>query len=192
MKICSRCKSEKPLSLFYRRGKRYKSQCKECCSLYGKKYYETNKETHNKMMSQHYIENKDRYKITHEIYRKENKEKINQGNIEYIRKRLKKDSFFKLKHNLRVRVKQYIKVKNITTRNSTFDFVGCEPNFLENHIQEQFTHGMSWDNYGKWHIDHKIPLSMAKTEEELYKLCHYTNLQPMWASDNLMKGAKIL
>jgi hypothetical protein len=143
-------------------------------------------------MSQHYIENKDRYKITHEIYRKENKEKINQGIIEYIRNRLKKDSFFKLKHNLRVRVKQYIKLKNITTRNSTFDFVGCEPNFLENHIQEQFSHGMSWDNYGKWHIDHKIPLSMAKTEEELYKLCHYTNLQPMWASDNLMKGAKIL
>ena len=192
MKICSRCKSEKPLSLFYRRGRKYKSQCKECCSLYGKKYYEINKETHNKMMSQHYIENKDRYKITHEAYRKENKEKINQCNVEYITKRRKEDSFFRLKHNLRIRVKEYIKVKNITTRNKTFDFVGCNPKFLENHIQEQFTNGMSWENYGKWHIDHKIPLSMAKTEEELYKLCHYTNLQPMWASDNRKKGSKIL
>ena len=93
---------------------------------------------------------------------------------------------------MRIRVKEYIKVKNITIRNKTFDFVGCNPKFLENHIQEQFTNGMNWENYGKWHIDHKIPLSMAKTEEELYKLCHYTNLQPMWASDNRKKGAKIL
>jgi hypothetical protein len=53
---------------------------------------------------------------------------------------------------------------------------------------------MSWDNYGfyGWHIDHVIPLSSAKTEEEVYKLCHYTNLQPLWAEDNLKKGSKII
>ena len=54
--------------------------------------------------------------------------------------------------------------------------------------------GMSWDNYGYygWHIDHIIPLSFAKTEEETYKLCHYTNLQPLWANDNLTKGKKLI
>ena len=51
---------------------------------------------------------------------------------------------------------------------------------------------MSWENQGEWHIDHKIPLSSAKTEEELYKLCHFTNLQPMWAIENIKKGSKIL
>ena len=53
---------------------------------------------------------------------------------------------------------------------------------------------MAWENYGYygWHIDHIIPLSSAKTEEELYKLSHFTNLQPMGASDNRKKGAKIL
>ena len=49
---------------------------------------------------------------------------------------------------------------------------------------------MSWENHGEWHIDHKKPLASAKTEEELKKLCHYTNLQPLWALDNIRKGAK--
>ncbi len=53
---------------------------------------------------------------------------------------------------------------------------------------------MSWDNHTKygWHIDHIIPLASAKTEEELKSLCHYTNLQPLWAKENLSKGAKII
>ena len=51
---------------------------------------------------------------------------------------------------------------------------------------------MKWDNHGKWHIDHIIPLSSAETEEEVYNLCHYTNLQPLWGEDNLKKGKKII
>ena len=59
------------------------------------------------------------------------------------------------------------------------------------HIEKQFTKGMSWSNQGKWHIDHIIPLASAKNEDELMKLCHYRNLQPLWAEDNLKKSAKI-
>ena len=51
---------------------------------------------------------------------------------------------------------------------------------------------MSWDNYGEWHIDHIIPLASATTEEGVLKLYHYSNLQPLWAKDNLSKGSKIL
>ena len=50
---------------------------------------------------------------------------------------------------------------------------------------------MNWSNYGLWHIDHIIPLSSAKKQEDLYKLCHYTNTQPLWAEDNLKKGSKL-
>jgi hypothetical protein len=64
------------------------------------------------------------------------------------------------------------------------------PLFID--LETQFTDGMSWDNRSEWHIDHIIPLSSAKTEDELYKLCHYENLQPLWAEDNLKKGARIL
>jgi hypothetical protein len=49
---------------------------------------------------------------------------------------------------------------------------------------------MSFDNYGQWHIDHIIPLATAKTEQDVYTLSHYTNLQPLWAKDNISKGAK--
>ena len=51
---------------------------------------------------------------------------------------------------------------------------------------------MSWENRNEWHVDHIIPLCSAKTQEELYNLCHYTNLQPLWVKDNLTKGSKIM
>ena len=58
------------------------------------------------------------------------------------------------------------------------------------HLSNMFLDGMSFDNYGEWHIDHIVPLVTAKTEEEVIKLNHYTNLQPLWAKDNLSKGGK--
>jgi hypothetical protein len=69
--------------------------------------------------------------------------------------------------------------------------LGIEWEMAKQHIERQFTKGMNWDNQGKWHIDHIIPLASANTEEELIKLCHYTNLQPLWAEDNLTKSDKI-
>jgi hypothetical protein len=51
---------------------------------------------------------------------------------------------------------------------------------------------MCWENRNEWHIDHIVPLSSAKTEDEVYGLCHYTNLQPLWAKDNLQKSNKLL
>jgi hypothetical protein len=80
-------------------------------------------------------------------------------------------------------------------KNKTYnDIIGCSPEFLKEYLENQFAEGMSWDNHGQysWHIDHIIPLSSAKTDEEIYKLCHYTNLQPLWAEDNLRKSNKIL
>jgi len=71
--------------------------------------------------------------------------------------------------------------------------LGCSIDFLKQYISNKFDKNMSWDNYGLygWHIDHIIPLSSAKNKEELEKLCHYSNLQPLWAKDNLQKSNKI-
>jgi hypothetical protein len=69
--------------------------------------------------------------------------------------------------------------------------LGCTYAEAFEHLSKQFTKGMTWDNYGEWHIDHYIPLSSAKNESELKKLAKYTNLQPLWAEDNLSKGATI-
>ena len=72
--------------------------------------------------------------------------------------------------------------------------LGCTPLQLKEHLESKFTGNMTWENYGfyGWHIDHIIPLSSAKDEDGLKKLCHYTNLQPLWCKDNLSKGSKIL
>ena len=56
-------------------------------------------------------------------------------------------------------------------------------------IENKFAFGMSWENYGKWHIDRIITVCMAKTEEDVLTLNHYKNLQPLWAIDNLKKGS---
>lgn len=71
---------------------------------------------------------------------------------------------------------------------------GCSPDDLRKYIESKFIDDMSWSNYGfnGWHIDHNTPLYSAKTEEDLKKLSHYTNLQPLWKSENITKGFKII
>lgn len=68
--------------------------------------------------------------------------------------------------------------------------LGCDWPTLKAHIESQFTGGMSWGRFAEIHIDHIVPLSSAKNEQELEALCHYTNLQPLWAKDNQRKGCK--
>ena len=85
-----------------------------------------------------------------------------------------------------------IKLKKFTKKSKTAEIVGCSWEQLRLYIESQFIEGMSWENRDLWHIDHIIPLSSAKTVGDLEKLCHYTNLRPLWASDNMSKGAKLV
>ena len=71
--------------------------------------------------------------------------------------------------------------------------LGADFDTVFKHIESQFIDGMTWEKYGQkgFHIDHKIPLCSAQNEEELLRLLHYSNLQPLWATDNHKKGGKI-
>ena len=82
---------------------------------------------------------------------------------------------------------------SIVKKNKKVEILGCTPEFLKEYLEKQFTEGMTWENHGLygWHIDHIIPLSSATTKEEVIKLNHYSNLQPLWAIDNLKKGGII-
>ena len=95
---------------------------------------------------------------------------------------------------MRKRIYGFMEIKNMTKRNKTFHIIGCTPQQLIAHIEKQFQSGMTWENWGVhgWHVDHIIPLDSGKTLEEVEKLCHYTNLQPMWAEENRKKSNKIL
>ena len=135
------------------------------------------------------INNPDKVKLRRKTYYENNKEK----QFKYVRERIKTDPVFKLGNNMRRRISIFLSLNGITKKNKTFDIVGCSPQFLKEYLEQKFTEGMSWELMGRHiHIDHIIPLSSANTEEEVYNLCHYTNLQPLWAEDNLSKGSKIL
>lgn len=113
--------------------------------------------------------------------------------IERYTLRLKTDILFKLKCTLRSRLGQILRNNTKVNKPGKFiDYIGCSSLELKNHIEKQFKRGMNWGNHSSrgWHIDHIIPLCSAKTTEELYKLCNYNNLQPLWWKENISKGGK--
>jgi hypothetical protein len=129
-------------------------------------------------------------------YVKNNKEKVYDRQKKYVKNRRKEDPVYHLTFNLRNRLKTYIKLIKTPYKlpKSPIELVGCTAEKLKEHIESKFVDNMSWDNYGYrgWHLDHIIPLCTAKTKEEVYELNHYTNLQPLWAIDNMKKGKKII
>jgi len=112
----------------------------------------------------------------------------------YQRDRRKNDSLYKMSWNIRTSIAQsFLRTCNgkFIKNNKTQEILGCSFEFFLNFISSQFKDGMSLERLSEIHLDHIIPISSAKTEEDLYKLCHYTNLQPLWAEDNLRKNRKI-
>jgi hypothetical protein len=118
-----------------------------------------------------------------------------------VKKHKDKTNFkYKISSNLRCRVRQVLSNQCATKNNTTLTLIGCDIEFLKKHLESQFQEGMSWENYGfwkvgepmKWHIDHIIPCAKfdLTNPEEQKKCFHYSNLQPLWAIDNLAKGGK--
>ena len=153
-----------------------------------KEYYTKTKDYILEKRKDYHNNNYDKISLYKKIYYQKNKNKINQ----YYKIKYKNDELYKLGKLIRRRVFDYVTL-NYDNNVKTFDIVGCSPEFLKEYLEQKFTEGMFWELMGQHiHIDHIIPLSSANTEDEVYKLCHYTNLQPLWAFDNLSKGSKIL
>lgn len=176
-------------------------QCTKCLNIL--KYTEFNKDKNNldglypqckscrKNKSQkYYIKNKENIIKTVKIYYKENKEKCIKLSTKYTKERSQVDVQFRLQRRLRNRLYYALKMKSWKKHTKFAQYIGCSLEELKIHLENQFQPGMTWDNYGKWHLDHIKCLDSATTEEELYKLCHYTNLQPLWALDNIIKSNK--
>lgn len=116
--------------------------------------------------------------------RKVRNEKIHQ----YQKQRMKKDKTFYVMKLVRNRVNSFIRNNNLKSFSKK---LGCTLETFKLHIESQFKLGMTWENYGEWHIDHIFPLSKANNDDLLKKAVHYTNLQPLWAEENLKKSNKI-
>lgn len=96
-------------------------------------------------------------------------------------------------YNLNSRICRTFKKYNLTLDMTYLEILGCSLEFLEQHIQKQFTNGMTFDNYGEWEIDHILPVSSFNFDnrENIFKCFGYNNLQPLWKTENRHKSAKI-
>ena len=123
---------------------------------------------------------------------KMHKKHIIEINKKCAKKRYHTNPSFRLGCLLRTRVWRVLKEQSATKYEKFNDYIGCSTKELKEYIEAKFQPNMTWDNYGEWHIDHIKPCSsfnLADPNEQ--KLCfHYTNLQPLWAEDNLIKADK--
>jgi len=186
-KICPKCQINKSCNNFYTdKSKKDKlsSSCKECTKNRIKLYYIDNKEKIIKYVVE--------YNRQHPQYRKAICKKWDLEHPDYKKNKKKIDPNFKLKVTLRSRLNTAIKRKYKS--GSAVRDLGCTIEELKVYLESKFIEGMNWNNHSKtgWHIDHILPLSKfdLTNREELVKAVHYTNLQPLWAFDNLSKGAK--
>lgn len=196
-KKCGVCEEIKPIEFFEQRAGQPTYRCKECVKKYFKEYYKKNKNKIKERSKEWRKENLDKSRKWEEEnkehrkkWKKEwidkNREKINTAE----RERRKTDISYKVKKNLRRRVNDVVNKK----AGKTMELVGCSLLALLKHLEKNFVEGMTWENYGEWHIDHIIPCASfdLTVEEEQKKCFHYSNLQPLWGIDNLKKGDKIL
>jgi predicted transcriptional regulator len=202
-KICKKCGVEKKLDEFYNAKRNKDGKWNSCILCEKQKYFESSEQVKLRVSNyrrqnsvkisekkkEKYFENREKILEQKKKYTKINRENIN----ERIREKYKTDEIFKLISNIRTRVRIFLKTKNLKKNSTTIEILGATPNEVKKYLEEKFDDGMTWENYGMngWHIDHIVPLSQARNEDEVYKLCHYTNLQPLWAEDNLKKGNKI-
>lgn len=207
-KVCTRCKQEKPIEEFsfaansrkYRRprckpcrvevNREYAQKNKECIAKYSKEWRNIHAEKLKEKRQKYYAENKETILAQQKKYYQANKEKISETNKAYRKRQLESNVQYKLAHALRKRL--HLAVKHEFKSGSAVTDLGCSIQELKIHLEKQFQPGMTWDNWSQtgWHIDHIEPLSSfdLTNREELLKACHYSNLQPLWAKDNLRKN----
>ena len=220
MRVCRKCKIEKPFSEYYKAACNkdgYKNTCKICenfqAKLYKREYYKIpeNRLRMNKVDNISRIRRKlnnpiefiNKKKISDTKYYRLNKDKIDLQKKEYrartkdarntyIRKWQKEQNEtniqFKLARMLRSRVRAAL--KNNKKSGSAVKDLGCSLKFLKDYLENKFKKGMTWDNHGKWHLDHIKPLIKFDLldRREFLEAIHYTNLQPLWAKENMSKG----
>lgn len=220
IKSCSKCKIEKDITLFYKNKAMktgFDNYCKICREIqkklstpenyqkeYNKKYYVDNSLKIKDSTKAYRLANLEKNKQYHKTYNEINKDvllarkkkyaKDNRTAINtYWRERKINDPAFLVRSRIRNRFNIALKRQGTKKINKTMEYVGCSKEELKKHIEAQFVDGMTWDNKGKWHIDHIKPLSSfdLSDEKQVFEAMNFCNLQPLWAEDNIKKSNKI-
>lgn len=206
-RVCTRCKKEFPATLdHFNKASNNKikltAQCKACLAIRRKELRKprTNKqrERHRVYTRQrnHYLKENEPEKYKKQVLETSRRYRENPKNNQKIleckyrwRQKQRGNVRYRLERNLRHRV--YKAIRGNSKSKPTLELLGCTVEEVKVHLEDQFWAGMSWENYGEWHIDHIKPCAkfdLTKPEEQ-QKCFHYTNLQPLWAEHNLSKGA---
>jgi hypothetical protein len=176
------------LAYYYKNKERDKENKLE----YGKKYREDNKEKLKLYRSEYYLNNKEYLSNKKKTYRENNKDRINEYQRFYLSKRLKNDIIFKISHYYRSMIRKSFNRGGFNKKSKTFEILGCSFEEFKLHLEINFEDWMTWENRGLyngqsnygWDIDHIIPISSSETEEDVIRLNHYTNLQPLCSHIN--------
>jgi len=160
------------------------------------RYYEKNKNELSQYHSKWSKENRDKLREYHTQWREKNREHINKYGKDYERKRRAEDPKYRLGVRTRTAVYTCLKERDVSKYKSTFDILGYTLDELMKHLEGLFVDGMTWENYGEWHVDHKIPMNsfnFISADDEAFQICwSLNNLQPLWAIDNLRKGTSLI
>lgn len=132
----------------------------------------------------------------HKKWRTENIDKWRKTKRDYEKNRKDSDPLYKLVANFRTAIYTVLKESNVDKYGHYFDVLQYSPEELINHLEKQFKDDMTWDNYGIWHVDHKLPITsfdiQEMGDEEFMKCWSLDNLQPMWGEENIRKSNKVL
>jgi hypothetical protein len=157
-----------------------------------KAYRHANKEKIKACRKRWYQRNKEKADTAHKLYCQSNKKKVREYKRQYENKRKSNDPCYRLQCNMRILGNRVVKQLALGKKPAcTEKWQGCSADELKAHLESLFSEGMSWDNYGKngWHVDHIRPVSSFLAEDAML-VNHYTNLQPLWATDNISKSNK--
>jgi hypothetical protein len=186
MKKCSKCLLEKNIDEFI------KGVCKSCKKAYKKEYYIKNKDMILRNSREYYSENREMVMEKVREYYSKNKERKIEYQNNYFKNRIKTDILYKIKYNIRGLISVSLRNEGYKKKSKTNIILGCGYLEFKTYIESKFESWMTWENHGLyngeldygWDIDHIVPISKATTEEELIKLNHYTNLQPLCSKIN--------
>ena len=159
-----------------------------------KKWRDNNKEKLSKKHKLWYENNKNKWNDYIKEYRKNNVDKIRQIKRDYERNRKASDPLYKLITNFRTAIWTVLKESNVDKYGHYFDILQYTPEELINHLEKQFKDDMTWENYGVWHVDHKLPITsfdiQEMGDEEFMRCWRLDNLQPLWGEENIRKSNK--
>jgi hypothetical protein len=174
------------------RNKTYNNKNKEITNKRSKDYNDNNKEKLIEYRKEYYSLNKEKIDLKNKNYYLDNKDSIIKKQYTYVKSKKETSDLFRLSFNIRLMIHKSFKNSGYSKKSKTYEILGCSFEEFKLHLESKFKDWMNWENKGLyngelnygWDIDHIIPLSSVTTEEDIIKLNHYTNLQPLCSKIN--------